>query len=123
MRSRVTVFIFIALLTGEARALAAQDAGGTTGDDAAAGDDGGAVQDAGSGDDGSSVGDAQPIIACDGDLCDTLQGRPTCAVSASAAGRGEAPSAWVLGSVMALALCAGRRARSGASRPGEGGCL
>jgi hypothetical protein len=130
MRSRLFITVLMAVLAGGSRLAAAQDAGGAAGGDAAtgddassplAGDDGGAAGDASAGDDGSAGGDAQVFIACDGDLCDTLQGRPTCSVPSSATGLATDGGAWLAGASLAVALCVGRRSRSGTSRPGDGG--
>jgi hypothetical protein len=130
MRSRLFITVLMAILVGGSRLAAAQDAGGAAGGDAATsddasspalGDDGGAASDASAGDDASTGGDAQVVIACDGDLCDTLQGRPTCSVPSSAAGLATDGAACLAGVTLAVALCVGRRSRSGASRPGDGG--
>jgi hypothetical protein len=67
--------------------------------------------------DGSAGANATPVIACDGDLCDTLQGRPTCAVAASSIGRAPVAPTWLAGAAAALAMSGVRRARRGTSGP------
>ncbi|MGD0524042.1 MAG: hypothetical protein ABSE49_02795 [Polyangiaceae bacterium] len=85
--------------------------GGTRGDDASAVDDGSADDDAPS----------APVIACDGGLCDTLQGRPSCAVAARSTGVETLDGGWMVGLAIALAGGVARRAKSGARRPTRGG--
>ncbi|MGD0678374.1 MAG: hypothetical protein ABSC94_23435 [Polyangiaceae bacterium] len=66
---------------------------------------------------GESEASAPIFIACDGDLCDTLQGRPTCAVAERSIGHAPMGPTWLIASAAALAVCMKRRARRGASCP------
>jgi hypothetical protein len=111
MRLRLMLTFSIALSLAATSLAAAEDAGGedNAGESATSGD-------AASLDGGSASANAAPVIACDGDLCDTLQGRPTCAVAGRSIGRVSAPGAWLAGAV-ALSLSLVRRGRRGASRP------
>jgi hypothetical protein len=122
--------VFAAILLAAPSLAIADDAGegGTNGDGSAqpsndggvGGEEGGSQ---GSGDaangggDGSASADATPVIACDGDLCDTLQGRPTCAAAASSMRRTPVAPTWLSGAAVALAIGIARRARRGTSRP------
>jgi hypothetical protein len=90
-------------------------------------DDGGGVDEAGSHeaaaegcDDGSdcadaaSTAEAAPVIACDGGLCDTLQGRPSCAIARRATGAPSREPRWLAGVAIAWMMYVARRARRGA---------
>jgi hypothetical protein len=56
------------------------------------------------------------VVACDGGLCDTLQGRPSCTVTADL--RGDLSGVESLGAVtFVCAVFLARRARRGARRP------
>jgi hypothetical protein len=109
--------VLVALSLGGARVALADDGG-----DAMAGAEGGpgATADTADDDGAAPAADAAPqtttVIACDGGLCDTVQGRPTC----SAAGPiGAAPlaSGCVGAVIVAVGLALGRRARRGTSGP------
>jgi hypothetical protein len=67
------------------------------------------------GDDGGAADDASTsyVIACDGGLCDTLQGRPTCSVSPRSIGH-PCPGSALWGALSGVVLVlAGQRARRG----------
>jgi hypothetical protein len=102
------------ILAGPRLALAGDGGHGVTTADGGAGS-----SDAGGGDEGrpqedaSNGADAAPIVACDGALCDSTQGRPSCTFApAPRAGSGAMTCA-------ALAVAAGvvRRRRRRAFRP------
>jgi hypothetical protein len=131
MRLRVTTLVLLAGLLASTRPALAADAGedgGTskeasieTGCGDAGADDAGVCCDQGG---ACGAGEASaPMIACDGALCDTLQGRPefSCAVAARSQAAGGA-CAGLVAAVGVLALGVVRRgARRGASRPTSGG--
>jgi hypothetical protein len=103
-----------ALLTCHGLALA-DDGGqhGTTTDGSTEGSEGESSGDAARREDGAVADDAAIVIACDGALCDSLQGRPSCAVAAS-------PRAGIGGLAcvaVGAGLCVVRRRRRGAVRP------
>jgi hypothetical protein len=54
------------------------------------------------------------VVACDGDLCDTLQGRPSCALAAGSAGSRSSDMSWLVGVAAASVLTLSRRTRRGA---------
>jgi hypothetical protein len=124
MRSRVLTIAFLAALVAGARPALAEDAGdGGNAEAGGAPDDGGSTEDSGTETDGSSSGTI--VIACDGALCDTLQGRGEfeCSVASGAPGASPGSAGGAGLAAMAIFGCLGaaRRARRGASRPGEGG--
>jgi hypothetical protein len=116
MRLRLMLTFSIALSLAATSLAAAEDAGGE--DDAS---ESAAGADAASFDGASASANAAAVIACDGDLCDTLQGRPTCAVAERSIGSVSAPTGWLVGAAAALSLCLARRGNRGASRPFPGG--
>jgi hypothetical protein len=80
------------------------------------------AQDAATGAGSSEADDAAPaapVVACDGDLCDTLQGRPSCSVAPRSIGGSSGAPIGLAGAWAAVALCIVRRTRRGASRPGQ----
>ena len=84
------------------------------------------MADAGTGEGGAAAdSSAHPVIACDGALCDTLQGRGEfeCAVASATLGSGrtDACNAGLAAAAVAGCVGAARRARRVASRPIKGG--
>jgi hypothetical protein len=121
MRSRVPTIAFLASLVASPLPALADDAGG-----AGNTEEGGTVADAGTGDGGAAADSSvPPVVACDGALCDTLQGRDEfeCAVASAApgSGRGDACNAGLAAAAVAGCLGAARRGRRGAARPVKGG--
>jgi hypothetical protein len=92
--------------------------------DAGDGNDGSSVDDDGGttgGNDASTDAAPVPVIACDGALCDTLQGRPACSVVARSAGAEPVDPTWIAAAAIVLGSCVARRVRRGASCPLSGG--
>jgi hypothetical protein len=107
---RVAVlFLVLAALVTRARPALASDAGGET-------ETGGADVCADGGDCGDAAAPGSPaaVVACDGDLCDTLQGRPSCAVSSRSTGAGEIDPWWFGGAAIVCIAGLVRRTRRGA---------
>jgi len=130
MRLRVLILVSAALfLFGSGRA-AAEDAGSALSSDAAITDASGAdvtsdgssaseVAESEVGDGGEQ--DAQtPVIACDGALCDTTQGRPTCAVASRSVGRTSVDPSGVVSLLAVVAVGLVLRLRRGTQRPTRG---
>lgn len=126
MRLRLTILVSAAVFLVCGRPAAASDAG-----DGALSDGGVAhgatadlVMDAASdeatpqdtdfevGDGGEDAGEAF-VIACDGALCDTTQGRPTCTVASRSIGRTAADASGITSLVLVAAAGLLRRARRG----------
>jgi hypothetical protein len=120
MRSRVLTIAFLAALVASARPALADDAGlGGT-------EEGGAATDGGTAGEGGTAADSSPpVIACDGALCDTLQGRGEfeCAVASAAPGMDgrDRSGAGLAAAAIAGCLSTARRSRRGAPRPVKGG--
>jgi hypothetical protein len=129
--------VFFALFLAVPRIAHANDGGADGGTidldagDAAAAEGGAQCDDAGADDAGvccsaggaCGTGDAGAngyVIACDGDLCDTLQGRPSCTVTRSAGEPQSFDATFIAAAGLGIAIAAGRRRRSG-SRPRSGG--
>ncbi|MGA3120360.1 MAG: hypothetical protein ABSF69_06265 [Polyangiaceae bacterium] len=130
MRFRLILMVlFAASLAGPTPAWASDGGGDTTSADGGAqpssvADGGGSeagAQDAATGAGSSEAEDAASVVACDGDLCDTLQGRPSCSVARRPIGGASGGPTGLAGAWAAVALCMVRRTRRGASRPGKGG--
>jgi hypothetical protein len=131
MRFRLILMVLLAAsLAGPTPAWASDGGGNTTSADGGAEpssvvDGGGSeagAQDAATGAGSSEAEDAAPavpVVACDGDLCDTLQGRPSCSVVARPLGGSSGAPIGLAGTWAAVALCIVRRTRRGASRPGK----
>lgn len=121
MRVPVVLVAFMAILLAASRPAAADDAGGDGSTEAGPEDAATGVaeaMDAAANDAAAEqveVGDGAPIavIACDGALCDTTQGRPSCALAAGSLGRSEVDPVAIAGVASALALALTRRARRG----------
>lgn len=119
MRVPVVLLAFAAILLAGSRHAAAEDAGddgsvdaGTaqpSSGDAAAVDAASEPSDLGLDDDGAAIA----VIACDGALCDTTQGRPTCAVSPPSRGHTGVDPTVLAGIFSVLALGLARRANRG----------
>jgi len=130
MPLRIIIFGFIAFCVAAARPARAADAGGGGSDDVvdagcgdAGADDAGVCCDQGGvcGAPDASADAASIVVACDGALCDTLQGRPTCSVAGGSVGWGPIDRTVVAGASIALVAVIARRCRRGARRPGSGG--
>jgi hypothetical protein len=123
MRVPVVLVASVAILLAASRPAVADDAGNEGSSepapaDAASGD--AEARDAAAGDAAPEqgdveVGDGAPIavVACDGALCDTVQGRPSCAMAAGSLARTEADPVAIAGVASALALALTRRTRRG----------
>ncbi|HXX67476.1 MAG TPA: hypothetical protein VEK07_09860 [Polyangiaceae bacterium] len=61
----------------------------------------------------SSASSEAPVIACDGALCDTTQGRPTCTVAPRSFGHAEVDPGMLAGIASALVLGLARRVKRG----------
>jgi len=113
-----TAFFFAGLrpaaAVDDAGELGSADAGSAepSGEDSAAADATSEQTDVEAVGDSSAPSDA-PVIACDGALCDTTQGRPTCAVATRSLGHGDVDPGMLAGIASALALGLARRARRG----------
>jgi hypothetical protein len=94
--------------------LAHADAGGSETDSAAETSANGCEDAGGCVDAPAQAEAAAPVIACDGDLCDTLQGRPSCSTARVVTSAGAFDPGWLAGAVIVSALCLTRRARRGA---------
>jgi hypothetical protein len=72
--------------------------------------------DGGEGGSGPGDGDSgtEPVIACDGDLCDTVQGRPSCTVASHTVAAGALDVGWLGCAAVAAVVCFARRAKRGA---------
>jgi hypothetical protein len=114
--------VFVGFFLAGARPALAEDAGDSDSgmSDASALTDGGCEESGTCGAPEASP-EASVVIACDGALCDTLQGRPSCDVAAGSAGSSAFDGAWLGGAALALGVFAVRRVKRGASRPGFGG--
>ena len=101
--------------------MTASDAGDAAPADAAAADASAAsVADASASDmadlevgDSGEQAETAPVIACDGALCDTTQGRPTCMVAARSAGRSAVDPSPIAGVLALLVAALVRRSRRG----------
>lgn len=123
MRVPVVLLAFAAIFVTGSPAVAAEDGGddgsvdaepaeSSTGD-AAAMDATSGQPDVGILGDGGESGAAVEVIACDGALCDTAQGRPTCALASPPPGRPELDPMVLAGMVSVLGLGLVRRVRRG----------
>lgn len=63
--------------------------------------------------DGGESGEALAVIACDGALCDTTQGRPTCAVASRSVGHAQLDPTALAGIALALGIGRLRRTKRG----------
>ncbi len=126
MRLRPSILVFGAALVSAPRLASAGDAGDDAavhdaGDDAPANDaatapPGDASSDANAGNEAGLDAAATPDIACDGDLCDTLQGRPTCTSTTPAKAARDGATPWICVGVSVLLAGMSRRAARGAAR-------
>jgi hypothetical protein len=112
MRAMVVFLVVFGLLT--CPRLAVSDDGGPTADagesEAASGEcaDGGACEN-----DAANASPA-PVVACDGDLCDTLQGRPSCSLAGGSVAHGSFEAEWVAGAFLVALTLVARGRRRGA---------
>jgi len=125
MRLRLTVLVSAAVFLVRSSPAAASDAGDVASSEGGATDASAASVDAAAADADASVAadlevedsgeeaEAVPVIACDGALCDTTQGRPTCAVASRSVGHSAVDPGAVALMVAGLAAGLLRRSRRG----------